>query len=125
MAENKKDSTGKLGEDAATDFLMRKGYKIIIRNFCTRYGEIDIIAQSCDYIVFAEVKTRARRSMLLPREAVDAKKQSRIIKATKMYLTNHDIGCLQPRFDVIEVMTRGGAVFEVESINHIENAFTV
>jgi putative endonuclease len=125
MGGSESGGTGRRGEDAAANFLNTRGYTIIFRNFRTRFGEIDIIATTSDYIVFAEVKTRAHGSMLLPREAVDIKKQKRIIMATQMYLASHNIGRLQPRFDVIEVITHGASDFEVESINHIENAFTL
>lgn len=122
MAAN---DTGRLGEEAAADFLRSKGYTIAEKNYRCRYGEIDIIAQSDNYIVFAEVKTRPKNSMLLPREAVDAKKQAKIIMAAEMYLSCHDIGTLQPRFDVIEVTTLPGKEFKIVKINHIENAFTL
>lgn len=120
-----RSNTGRLGEDAAAEFLRGTGYEIAERNYCTRFGEIDIIATRENYIIFAEVKTRKTNSMLLPREAVNAKKQRRLIMATKMYLSCHDIGTYQPRFDVIEVTTRTGSAFKVDKINHIESAFTL
>lgn len=120
MPGNDVRSTGAAGEKAAAEYLMEKGYTVICRNFRCRLGEIDIIAENQKYLVFVEVKTRARGSMLLPREAVDAKKRARIIKAAEMYLVIHGVR-LQPRFDVIEVVTDGG----VASINQIENAFTL
>lgn len=125
MATTDKGRTGMLGEAAAADFLIARGYEITFRNFRTRFGEIDIIATTSDYIVFVEVKTRQRGSMLLPREAVDIKKRKRIIMATQVYLSLHNIGRLQPRFDVIEIITLGAAGFEVGSINQIESAFTL
>ena len=120
-----KSNTGMLGEDAATEFLCSNGYTITERNYHSRFGEIDIIATRENYIIFAEVKTRKTNSMLLPREAVDAKKQRRLIMTTKMYLSTHDIGTFQPRFDVIEVTTCTGSTFKVDKINHIESAFTL
>lgn len=118
-------STGRLGEDAAADYLRQKGYTIVQKNFRTRLGEIDIIAHDAAYIVFAEVKTRRRNALILPREAVDEKKQRRLILAAQAYLSTHDIGTLQPRFDVIEVYTRAGTGFCVNEINQIESAFTL
>lgn len=122
MASN---DTGRLGEEAAADFLRSKGCEIVEKNYRCRFGEIDIIAKDGNYIVFAEVKTRPVNSMLLPREAVDAKKRAKIITAAKIYLSGHDTGNLQPRFDVIEVVTSPGKRFKVERINQIENAFTL
>jgi Predicted endonuclease distantly related to archaeal Holliday junction resolvase len=118
-------STGRLGEDAAAGYLCQKGYTIVQKNFRTRFGEIDIIACNAAYIVFAEVKTRKRNALLLPREAVDEKKQRRLIKATLDYLSTHGIGDLQPRFDVIEVYTAAGNDFRLDGINQIESAFTL
>lgn len=115
--------TGRRGEDAAAKFLCKKGYEIVDRNYRTRCGEIDIIAAYNGYLVFAEVKTRCQGSMLLPRETVDIKKQRRLIMAAKQYLSCHDIGSLQPRFDVIEITTARGNKFKIDIINQIENAF--
>lgn len=120
-----RSNTGRLGEEAAAEFMCSEGYRIVEKNYYCRYGEIDIIAASENYIVFAEVKTRPRNSMLLPREAVDAKKQAKIITTAKLYLSCHDIGQLQPRFDVIEVIISPGKEFKTEKINQIENAFTL
>jgi putative endonuclease len=118
-------NTGRLGEEAAAELYCKKGYTVVLKNFRTRYGEIDIIAHNQAYIVFAEVKTRKRNAMLLPREAVDEKKQRRLILATQFYLSTHDIGSMQPRFDVVEVFTTAGGDFQVDGINLIENAFTL
>lgn len=115
--------TGKKGEAAAAQYLRQKGYEIITANYRTRFGEIDIIAADQKYLVFAEVKTRANRSMTLPREAVDLKKQRKVILAAQAYLSQNQTN-LQPRFDVIEVTTVGGEPFHVLSVNHIENAFS-
>jgi putative endonuclease len=120
----KKNETGKLGEMAAADFLRKNGYTIQCANFRTRFGEIDIIATDENFIVFAEVKTRVKDSMVLPREAVDFFKQKKIIKAAQQYLSQNAVN-LQPRFDVIEITTQKNSEFKILSINLIENAFTL
>lgn len=120
----KKSEIGKLGEMAAADFLRKKGYTIQCANFRTRFGEVDIICTNTSFIVFVEVKTRAKDSMILPREAVDFFKQNKIIKATQQYLMQNPID-LQPRFDVIEITTQKSSEFKILSINLIENAFTL
>jgi putative endonuclease len=109
---------------AAAQALRKKGYDILAANFRTRLGEIDIIAADDQYIVFVEVKTRAKNSMILPREAVNQKKQHKIILAAQEYLSLHSTA-LQPRFDVIEITTAGGENFTVLAVNHIENAFSL
>jgi putative endonuclease len=120
----KTSETGKRGELEAAQFLRKKGYEIIAANFRTRFGEVDLIAADSHYIIFAEVKTRAENSLILPREAVNYKKQQKIIKAAEGYLSLN-VTNLQPRFDVIEVTTRRAEEFKVLKINHIENAFTL
>lgn len=107
---------GDFGEDAACRFLKQNGYDIIGRNYCTRYGEIDIIAEKGEYIVFVEVKTRKNAVYGLPSEFVGTLKRERIIKSAYQYLDGRDAAV---RFDVIEVIYRQKTAY----IRHIENAF--
>jgi len=113
---------GKLGEDCAAKFLEANGYTIVARNFRIRSAEIDIIAQIDGVIIFAEVKTRSDIRHGLPREAVNLRKQKKIIEAAGVFLQDENFADCACRFDVIEVYLRGGLV---EEINHIENAFEV
>ena len=115
--------SGSLGEEAACSFLKKKKYRIVARNYRCRLGEVDIIAERGGVLVFAEVKTRSSAEFGTPAQAVTYYKRCNIIKTAEMYIlqnpTDSDI-----RFDVIEVygcLTDGG--FDVENINHIENAF--
>ncbi len=110
--------TGDMGEESACGYLKSRGYKIAARNYSCESGEIDIVAEKDSVIVFAEVKTRAQNAVSTPASAVDRKKRERIIKTAHEYITNEHIS-LQPRFDVIEVVTEKGG----GRINHIENAF--
>lgn len=119
----KKGEVGKLGEIEAARYLREKGFQILCANYHTRLGEIDIIASDRCYLVFVEVKTRCEDSLFLPREAVDKRKQLRIIKAAGQYLASNKTG-LQPRFDVVEVITAKSDGFYVKSLNHIVNAFS-
>ena len=107
-------SKGAIGEVVAARFLREKGYTVVSSNYRCRQGEIDIIATTKDYIVFAEVKTRRHNSMYSPREAVTWQKQRRLIQTALIYLSKYTTD-LQPRFDVIEVLPG--------EIRHIENAF--
>lgn len=118
----KKDNNGYLGEDYATEYLKRKGYKILKRNYGNRYGEIDIIAQKSDIIAFVEVKTRSENALFSPKEAVTASKQRKITAVALAYIKS--TGCdLQPSFDVIEIVTKNKDSFKVISIEHIINSF--
>lgn len=112
---------GKHGEDIAYDYLTKKGLNVILRNFHSRYGEIDIIARDSQYIIFAEVKTRNEFAVSVPSEWVDKRKQKKLMMTAALYLQNNPTD-LQPRFDVIEVVLAKGSQ-EFVSINHIENAF--
>ena len=113
---------GVLGENYAEKLLIQKGFSILERNFHSRYGEIDIIAANDEFIVFAEVKTRAANSVYRPAEAVTVSKQQKIIKTAQSYLLRFETD-LQPRFDVIEIITASKNDFVVIEKTHIENAF--
>ncbi|HHV51376.1 MAG TPA: YraN family protein [Candidatus Avimonas sp.] len=115
-------SKGAAGEVLAARFLREKGYEILTANFRCRFGEIDIIATKKPYIAFVEVKTRSEDALFAPREAVTIDKQRRIIKTAMLYIQNTNID-LQPRFDVIEIVTRKNRPMEIVEIDHIQGAF--
>lgn len=106
---------GRAGEKTALKFLKKKKYKILERNYSTRFGEADIIAEIDGIIVFVEVKTRLNRAFGRPLEAVDSFKQMRYRKIAEYYLYTKRISDTLVRFDVIEV--------EGTVINHFEDAF--
>ena len=113
---------GKLGEDCAAKFLEAEGYTIVARNFRIRSAEIDIIARRDELIIFVEVKARSNIRHGLPAEAVNLRKQKKIIEAAGVFLQDENFCDCACRFDVVEVYLRGELV---EEINHIENAFEV
>lgn len=115
-------SKGAMGEILAARFLRQKGYAIQSSNFRCRFGEIDIIATDKRYIVFAEVKTRKENSRYLPREAVTVGKQRKLLQTTAMYMSRFPTS-LQPRFDVIEVVTANDDPMKIIEINHIMGAY--
>ena len=117
-----KRELGNFGEEAATKFLRKKGYKILKRNFNCRFGEIDIIAQKAGYVVFVEVKLRKNANFAAAREYVTASKQARII-STAMYWLSFNAEELQPRFDVVEIYAPDGIQSRSLEIYHIEDAF--
>ncbi len=116
-------SKGAAGEVLAARFLREKGYEIWTANYHSRFGEVDIIAANGPYIVFVEVKTRSEGALYEPREAVTADKQRRIIKTAMLYLRNNQINTLQPRFDVIEIITNAKRPMEIMQLDHIQGAF--
>ena len=109
---------GNRGEDAATNFLAKKAYKIKARNW--RFGklEIDIIAEHNNYIVFIEVKSRSGTYFEQPFQAVTKKKQKFIIKAANAYIEDFEVD-LEARFDIISIVEENGKFI----IDHIEDAF--
>ncbi len=118
----KTDSTGVWGEKIAAQYLRKQGYKIVEKNFSCRYGEIDIIAQNGEFLVFAEVKLRKDVSHGEPKEFVTITKQTRLRTTTRWYLSQHPTD-LQPRFDVVEILAPQGEKTLRPVIQHLENAF--
>ena len=98
---------GRRGEIAATSFLEKKGFYIHDRNWKCRAGEVDIVAEDADTLVFVEVKTRSNCDKGLPEEAVDAKKRKRYEKIAAYYLQNSDFVDKAVRFDVISILVVG------------------
>ena len=123
MKTNKAE-VGAFGEEYTVKYLKKQGYKILDRNFHSRFGEIDIIASKKDIIAFIEVKTRSENSIYSPREAVDFHKQQKCIKTAQTYLVQNRVE-LQPRFDVSEILlqNREDNKLRLKEFNYIENAF--
>lgn len=113
--------TGATGEKIAINFLRSKGYDILESNWSTRFGELDIIAQRAELLVFVEVKTRRAPDTEAALEAVTPAKRERMLKAVYQYLHEHDIDPdSRWRMDVIAVaIARDGR----PRIDHVEDAF--
>lgn len=104
-------------EAEAASYLEQKGYVILEKNYRTKRGEIDLIAKDGETIVFVEVKYRSTRKYGSPFEAVDARKQRRIVATALYYCAGKHYSLNRPyRFDVIGIDGDG-------TITHIENAF--
>lgn len=113
---------GVAGEVLAARFLRDKGYRIMSSNYHSRFGEIDIIAQDGQYIVFVEVKARSENSFFMPREAVTEDKQDKILKTAAMYIRCYPSN-LQPRFDVVEVWVADKDPMIPLQIDHLISAY--
>ncbi len=114
-----KKETGNLGENIAENYLKRKGYIILDKNFECRQGEIDIIAKDRKEIVFIEVKTRTSSKYGAPSEAVNKIKQKHMLQVIKYYLYIRNLSEEFIRIDVIEVYV----IDNVYKVNHIKQAF--
>lgn len=115
----KKKEVGMLGENIATKYLEGLDYNVIERNFRCRSGEIDIIAQDKDEIVFVEVKTRISLKCGVPAEAVNKEKQEHLYKTASFYLYKHGLTSACVRFDVIEIFLRDDD-WKLEHLKNIE-----
>ena len=121
--------TGNFGESEAAKLLKKKGYKILAKNHVEGDGEIDIIVEDSEFLVFIEVKTRKYgvENASEPRAAssVTPDKQRHIIKAAKSYLAYNKTD-KKIRFDVIEVYyDTENTKRRVREINHLESAFNL
>ena len=119
MSKTEKRKIGDQGEDEAAKYLVEKGYKIIERNYSCRFGEIDIIAQKNEDLVFIEVKTRKNNYFGEPQEAVDYRKLDRINMTMDYFISNFKVDDkYNIRIDVIEIINDGCGE---SKINHIED----
>ncbi len=109
---------GNKGENSAVNYLHELGYKILQTNYHSRYGEIDIIAQDRDTLVFVEVKNFKSQSLVSPYQSITKGKQAKIIKTARYYLMANNLVDIPARFDVI--------FFEDSKLKeHLEGAFFI
>jgi putative endonuclease len=115
---NARAALGKEGEELALQYLLKKGYTLLERNWRFHHKEVDIIATDGHDLVFVEVKTRSSEWFGTPEEAVDEKKQRYLMTAAEAYIRwrNNDTNI---RFDVVSIMLKPG----YQSIDHIVDAF--
>jgi putative endonuclease len=119
MVANAKQIFGKQGEQLAERFLKKKGYKIVERNYRCANGEVDLIALDRRVIVFVEVKTRADHDFGSPLEAVEFRKQRKMIQAAQFFLHEKKLHQRDARFDVVGISWPGAEPV----VEHIQNAF--
>jgi putative endonuclease len=110
---------GALGEQAAVDLLRAGGYRIVGRNHRCPRGEIDVIAEKGDLLVFVEVRTRGTSAFGGPEETVNARKQRRVIAAARDFLARRRGPPRATRFDVIAVVDAPGG----PALTHFPDAF--
>jgi len=110
---------GKWGEDKAAEYIERKGYKILERNWRIGHRDLDIVALDGDTLAIVEVKTRRNALFMEPEQAVDWKKIRSLTIAANTFVKTHHIS-VPIRFDIITVMGTGNDDCQIK---HIENAF--
>ena len=109
---------GKKGEQLAVDYLIKKGYTIMERNYRFQKAEVDIIAKLKDILAVVEVKTRSTIDFGNPQDFVKPKQIQRLVKAIDEYVTVNKLD-VEVRFDIIAIVKQSNT-FNVE---HLENAF--
>ena len=117
MAEH--NITGRWGEQTAAEYLERKGFRIIWKDWRCGHRDIDIVAIDADHLVFVEVKTRSRDNIISPEQAVDARKIHNLTLAANSFIKSHDYD-MPARFDIVAITGSPRGRYE---INHIEDAF--
>ena len=106
---------GNAGEDAAAAYLKQHGYHVVERNFSKRTGEVDIVAVEGGTIAFCEVKSWERMPISGLEQALDRRKQGRIIRTSLLFLQEHpEYAEYQPRFDLLFVS--GGKVTHLQHV---------
>lgn len=111
-------ATGRHAEDLAATELQNKGYNILERNFANRFGEIDIIANDGDTLVFVEVKGKIGTEFGLPEEMISRGKLSKIRNMANVYMEGKSLPC---RIDVIAVIL--GPTNDLVRLTHYENVY--
>ena len=113
---------GQAGESAAEEYLRRKGYRIVERNLRSPAGELDLVAEDGRVLVFVEVKARRTDAFGGAIQAVDQRKQKKLIQLATQYLARHHVKDRLCRFDVVLLQGTDAAGPHIE---HIQNAFEV
>jgi len=115
----KRKELGDTGEKLARDFLKKKGYKIRETNFRCREGEIDIIAQKKDCLVFIEVRTKTSTDFGSPEESLTFAKKERLITSALTYLNSHKDLPESWRIDLVAVeLDHKGKTTRIELIEN-------
>ena len=113
---------GMQGEALVARYLRERGYRLAAHGYCSRYGEIDLIAEKDGVLLFVEVKLRTNLQYGAPREYVTVKKQEKLRTAALLYLSGRELD-VPARFDVAEVYTDVHRSAGKTRIRYIANAF--
>src|SRR5262245_54044268 len=110
---------GRTGERLAAEALLRRGDRILERNFRCSFGEIDLVAEDAEDLIFVEVKTRRGNAWGLPEEAITRRKQRTILQVARYYLYLHACQPRSWRVDVVAVqLSSRGKLEEIRVYKH-------
>lgn len=122
MTGDPRKQLGRWGEDLAARHLESLGYTIIARNWRYGRGEIDLVAQAGQLLIFAEVKTRRGRDLGTPEEGVTPAKARQLLQLAQAYLFKNNLTDIEWRVDMVAVeLDKSGKLLRCE---HIPNAVT-
>ena len=113
---------GQEGEETAERYLLQKGYRIVAKNLRTSLGELDLVAEDGDVLVFVEVKARRTTDFGGAVHAVHRQKQTQLVRLAAQFLARHHWSNRPCRFDVVLLQSSQTAGVQVD---HIQNAFEV
>jgi len=108
---------GRRGEEVAAQYLLRRGCRILARNYRCPLGELDLVAEEDGVIVFVEVKTRRGGRAGTGAQAVTTHKRRRLLRLARYYLAVHGLAGGPCRFDVISLAVSSGRA-RVEVVRH-------
>ncbi|NLK49443.1 MAG: YraN family protein [Candidatus Cloacimonetes bacterium] len=122
MLDKSTKSLARTGENLAAKYLLNKGYTLKCKNFRSKTGEIDLIMQDNQHLVFIEVKTRRYHSIDAALENINYTKRKRISQTAVQYINqNPKYGKLQTRFDIVVLIY--DEYTNTFSIKHLPDAF--
>ncbi len=111
---NRRD-VGILGEKLAVNFLKRRGYSIRETNFRCKQGEIDIVSEKNDFLVFVEVRTKTNNDFGSPEESITHAKKEKVIASALAYISTHRNSSTLWRIDFVAVeLDRNGKAIRIE-----------
>ena len=111
---------GKWGEGVAARFLQEKGYVLVATNYRCRWGEVDIVAQEGEELVFVEVRTRRGVEFGTPEESVTVAKARKLVATAQEFLQEHGQNHASWRIDLIAIRSDGDR--QVRNIAHLLHA---
>ena len=115
---NSRGLLGQTGEAIARAHLEERGYSVLATNYRCPWGEVDIVTEKGDEIIFVEVRTRRSRTFGSPEESVTASKRQRLVSTAYHYLQEHDLS-LSWRIDLVAIQI--DAKGAVQRLSHLEN----
>jgi putative endonuclease len=117
---NNQQAIGVLAEEIACEYLVRQGLRCLTRNYLSRMGEIDLIMQDQNQVVFVEVRFRKASYYGSPLETITRSKQKKLVKTALSFLQQRKwLHKISSRFDVIAIQQIKGKM----QIEWIKNAF--